>query len=129
MQLRSIFPMSNPPSQPILNGMTSSEITIRPAYADDQMALQRLASLDSAASVPSHPLLVAEVDGELRVALSLHDGSAIADPFYPTSAILGLLRVHARAEMGRERGWRAPRATGFFVPGMRTGRRTPVWSR
>jgi hypothetical protein len=69
-------------------------ITIRPAYADDQAALLRLAALDSA-EAPSAPLLLAEVDGELRAALSPGDGSAIADPFFPTLGLLALLRTHA----------------------------------
>src|SRR5689334_7912331 len=50
-----------------------ASITIRPAYADDQAALARLAALDSAAGVPASPVLVAEVDDELRAALSLAD--------------------------------------------------------
>jgi len=33
-----------------------------------------------AAAPPSRPLLLAEVDAELRVALSLSDGRGIADP-------------------------------------------------
>jgi hypothetical protein len=75
-----------------------ASITIRRAYADDASALARLAALDSAA-VPDGPLLLAEVDGELRAALSLDDGSAIADPFYPTLGLLELLRTHATATM------------------------------
>jgi hypothetical protein len=106
MQLRSIFPMSNSPSQLNIYDMEIQEITIRQAYADDHLVLQRLASLDSARGVPPQPLLVAEVDGELRVALSVRDGSAIADPFYPTAAILGLLRSHVRAN---NRARRVPR--------------------
>jgi hypothetical protein len=97
MQLRSIFPMTTTRSQSNKYDMQTPEITIRPAYADDQLALQRLASLDSAHHVPPRPLVVAEVDGELRVALSVSDGSAIADPFFPTAAIIGLLRGHVRA--------------------------------
>ncbi len=77
--------------------MNTPAITIRPAYADDQLALDRLAALDSAKQAPSHPLLLAEYDGELRVALSLRDGTAIADPFYPTAAVLRMLREHVRA--------------------------------
>jgi hypothetical protein len=73
-----------------------SSLTFRPAYADDYLALLRLAALDSADAVPAAPLLLAEIDGELRAALSLHDGSAIADPFFPTADILTLLRIHAR---------------------------------
>jgi hypothetical protein len=56
----------------------------------------RLASLNTA-PVPDGPLLLAEVDGELRAALALADGSAIADPFHPTLGLLELLRTHATA--------------------------------
>jgi hypothetical protein len=77
-------------------------ITIRPAFAEDDQAIRRLAALDSAERLPHHPLLLAEVDGELRAALSLVDGSAIADPFAPTVHLVALLRTHARAsEMPR----------------------------
>jgi hypothetical protein len=72
-------------------------ITIRPAYADDQLPLARLAALDSADEVPPTPLLIAEVDGELRAALSLRDRTAIADPFHPTADIVELLHAHAGA--------------------------------
>jgi hypothetical protein len=75
----------------------AESITIRSAYADDHQALWRLAALDSAERVPSEPLLLAEVDGELRAALSLVDGAAIADPFFPTLHLLALLRTHAAA--------------------------------
>ena len=74
-----------------------SQILIRPGYADDERALHRLAALDSAAGAPPAPLLVAEVDGELSAALSLTDGSSIADPFRPTAQIVALLRAHAAA--------------------------------
>jgi hypothetical protein len=73
-----------------------SQITIRPGYADDHRALARLAALDSA-TIPAEPLLVAELDGELSAALSLRDGSAIANPFRPTADIVALLRAHAAA--------------------------------
>ena len=63
---------------------TLEPITVRPAYADDERALARLAALDSA-PVPPAPLLVAEVEGELRAALSLWDGTVIADPFHPSA--------------------------------------------
>jgi hypothetical protein len=76
------------------SGVSSASITIRPAYADDQLALGRLAALDSA-EIPSGPLLLAEVDGSLRAALSLADDGAIADPFFPTLHLLELLRAHA----------------------------------
>jgi hypothetical protein len=74
-----------------------TSIMIRPAYADDQPALYRLAALDSAAGVPAAPVLVAEVDDELHAALSMADGSVIADPFFPTQHLVTLLRAHAAA--------------------------------
>jgi hypothetical protein len=77
--------------------LNNATITIRPAYADDESALSRLAALDSAEEIPAKPMLVAEIDGELRAALSLSDGSAIADPFFPTADVVELLRVHRAA--------------------------------
>jgi hypothetical protein len=94
-----------------------ASITIRPAYADDQAALARLAALDSAAGVPASPVLVAEVDDELRAALSLADETVIADPFFATQHLLRLLRAHAAAVTPtRARGSRRPSKrlrTGF----------------
>jgi hypothetical protein len=79
----------------MLHHMNTSEITIRPEYPDDELALIRLATLDSTDGTPAGPLLLAEVDGELRAALSLRDGRAIADPFHRTAALVDLLRRHA----------------------------------
>jgi hypothetical protein len=72
-----------------------AQIVIRPAYADDYQALAHLAALDSAAAVPPRPLVVAEVDGEMRAALSLRDDSRIADPFFPTVGLVTLLEAWA----------------------------------
>lgn len=69
-------------------------VTIRHAFPDDGLAVLRLAVLDSS-EPPSQPLLVAEVDGELRAALSLRDGGVIADPFRRTDALVDLLRARA----------------------------------
>jgi hypothetical protein len=74
-----------------------TEILIRRAYAHDGPDLVRLAELDSAASLPPAPLLVAELDGVLSAAMSLRDGSAIADPFQRTAEVLELLRLQATA--------------------------------
>ena len=96
---------------------TQPEITIRAAYADDELALRRLAAVDSADAVPPAPLLLAELDGELRAALSLADGSVIADPFVRTAEVLELLRVRARAEVAtRRRRARRRRFLGFRAP-------------
>jgi hypothetical protein len=69
-------------------------VTIRHAFPDDALALVRLAALDSS-KVPPRPLLVAEMDGEVRAALSMRDGAVIADPFYRTAAAVQLLRARA----------------------------------
>jgi hypothetical protein len=76
--------------------LSAPSITIRRAYADDESSLRRLAALDSA-PVPPMPLLIAEVDGEPRAALSLCDGAVVADPFFPTVHLLELLALHAAA--------------------------------
>jgi hypothetical protein len=72
----------------------ADSVTIRNAFPDDALALVRLAALDSA-EVPSGPMLVAEVNGEVRAALSLRDGAAIADPFRRTRALVELLSARA----------------------------------
>jgi hypothetical protein len=72
----------------------ADSVTIRHAFPDDALSLVRLAALDSA-EVPRGPLLVAEVDGELRAALSMRDGAVIADPFHRTAAAVQLLRARA----------------------------------
>jgi len=84
-----------------------STVTIRYAFPADAQALARLASLDSSV-VPPSPVLVAEVEGELRVALSLADGAVIADPWHPTTALVQLLRARAR-QLTDDRGRRRTR--------------------
>lgn len=73
---------------------TATTITIRTAGAGDASTIRRLAALDSA-PVPPAPLLLAEVEGEPRAALSLISGRAIADPFHPTLQIVAMLRAYA----------------------------------
>jgi hypothetical protein len=43
------------------------------------------------------PTVVAEVDGALRAALSLRDGSVIAGPFHATSDLLAPWRIRCRS--------------------------------
>jgi hypothetical protein len=74
--------------------LAPDEITIRRAYPDDRDALVRLAALDSR-RLPPGELLVAEVHGEIRAAVSMDTGTAIADPFRPAAAIVRLLRMRA----------------------------------
>jgi hypothetical protein len=69
-------------------------VILRVATEDDFPKLLRLAALDSA-TPPPPPLLVAEVAGELLVAVSMADGRAIADPFTHTEALVALARLRA----------------------------------
>jgi hypothetical protein len=70
-------------------------VTVRLYSTEDQGPLARLAALDSS-EPPHQPVVVAEVGGELRVALSLNDGSLVADPFHLTAGVADLLRAYAR---------------------------------
>src|SRR5919197_2948253 len=92
-------------------------VTIRRSHAGDRAALQRLAQLDSR-RLAEGELLVAEVEGELRAALPLGGGSAIADPFRPTAALVSLLGVRAAQIRAAEsaRDAHTEGATPLYVP-------------
>jgi hypothetical protein len=102
-----------------MNTTNSLPVTIRAAYPDDAPALWRLAALDSA-SVPAEPLLVAETDGQLRVAVSMSDLSAIADPFVPTAHIVEMLREHIVRTADTPSRRRRFGAGPILAPGLRT---------
>ena len=70
-------------------------LTLRLATSADRPALTRLAELDQA-SRPAEPVLLGVVMQRPIAALSLHDGSVIADPFSPTAELVELLRLRAR---------------------------------
>ena len=103
-----------------MTNTSHATIVIRPAYADDRSSLIRLAAVDSA-TVPSEPLLLAEVDEQLRAALSVSDGSVIADPFFPTRDLIELLRTHAVAVDPRRRTRRTRRQARRFRPNFASG--------
>ncbi len=71
-------------------------IAIRHATDADARTLEELAILDSREALRG-PVLIAEVDGVIRAALDLSDGSVAADPFAYTGELVDLLRLHARA--------------------------------
>jgi len=75
--------------------MSTHILTIRPAAAADREPLAKLAALDSA-SVPEHPVLLAESAGRPLAALSLGGGGVIADPFERTADVVSLLELRAR---------------------------------
>ena len=77
-----------------LNPKVGQPVTMRVAGPGDEAALQRLAALDSQRA-PEGDVLVAEVGGELRAAVDVESGAAIADPFRPTSDVVSLLRERA----------------------------------
>jgi hypothetical protein len=94
---------------PVRRSPVDEWVTLRFAFPDDALALARLAALDSA-SAPAEPVLVADVGGELRVALSLSDGRLVADPFHRSGPLVELLRARARqleggGAAGRRRAW------------------------
>ncbi|HTT29142.1 MAG TPA: hypothetical protein VMG37_12070 [Solirubrobacteraceae bacterium] len=103
--LRQIGAHSRTPSPSSLRGGAVSDlaIVIRPNRRDDERALARLAGLDCA-PVPAEPLLVAEVGGELRAALSLRDNAVIADPFHFTAQLVTLLRMRAEQLVAERSG-------------------------
>jgi len=70
-------------------------VTLRFASPADERPLARLAALDSSAP-PAQPVLLAEVDGQLRAALALSGGAVVADPFHPTADLIDLLHAQAR---------------------------------
>ena len=70
-------------------------LTMRLATSADGPALSRLAELDEAPT-PAGPLLLGVVMQRPVAALSLEDGSVIADPFMPTGDLVELLRLRAR---------------------------------
>jgi hypothetical protein len=79
--------------------LLTNTISIRAATPDDAHSVTQLALLDSA-EPPTAPLLLAERDGRLQAALSLSDGTTIADPFAPTAELIALLHVRAERLRG-----------------------------
>jgi hypothetical protein len=88
--------------EPAMTALNDTSITIRRTTADDTPALRRLAQLDGA-RLPEGDLLVAEVDGELRAALRVFDSAYVADPFFPSRELVGLLDVRAKRLRREER--------------------------
>ena len=70
----------------------TSPLVIRHATSADTADLERLAALDSSPPL-SGDILVAAAGGELRAALSLESGHAVADPFWPSAELVDVLRA------------------------------------
>ena len=78
-----------------------AEISIRYARPGDLSSLARLSELESKA-LTEGPWLAAETRGVLAAALSLADGTVLADPFRPTANLLSLLELRAAQLEGRK---------------------------
>ena len=76
----------------------SEPITITHSTEADAPSVWRLAALDDRRP-PHGPALLAYVGGELRAAVGLLDGRAVADPFHHTAELLEMLRLTAREEV------------------------------
>jgi hypothetical protein len=79
-----------------MTATTDTAIVIRRATDADAPALRRLAQLD-ASRLPEGDVLVAEADGEIRAALRIADSAYVADPFFPSRALVGMLDTRAKA--------------------------------
>lgn len=89
--------------------MTAQTVVLRHATTADEQSLRDLAAIDSQ-RLPAGPFLVAEVEGRPYAALSLSDGSAVADPFERTAELVELLRSHGAATASQERRRRISRS-------------------
>jgi hypothetical protein len=69
-------------------------VVIRESVRSDAEHLRRLAQLDSA-RLHDGPMVVAEINGEIRAAVAIDDGSVIADPFRRTADLVALAAMRA----------------------------------
>lgn len=99
------------------NGPVTGEksVTLRFGSRADEGPLALLAALDSSKPL-AHPVLLAEVDGQLVAALALSDGAVVADPFHPTLDVIELLRERARQFDPKSRIRRSGRCRFRFLP-------------
>jgi len=81
--------------------MYYSAYGIRRAFERDAEELRHLAAIDSQRPVRGR-VLVATQHGEIRAALSLDDGNAIADPSKPSGSLVAALRARARGVRAHE---------------------------
>jgi hypothetical protein len=93
----------------------SEAVTIRRGLPRDHEQVVRLAQLESA-RVPPGEVLVAEVAGQVVAAISLADGSCVADPFVLTRDVVQLLRARAAQlwRSGKQRTRRGSRVVAWL---------------
>lgn len=105
LQTAGVAARGGDPQEPAIPATTP--VTLRFAFPDDLGAIAQLAALDSC-EPPAMPVLLGEVGGQLRAALSLLDGTVAADPFHPTVGLVDLLRARARQLGGGDLAPRRP---------------------
>jgi hypothetical protein len=71
--------------------MTDQPLTLRIARPADDLAVRRLAQLDSSRP-PSGRVLLAVVGSEAVAALGVDSGSVVADPFRRTAGVVAVMR-------------------------------------
>jgi hypothetical protein len=105
---------------------TGHAVTLRLALASEEHEIARLAALDSART-PAWPVLLALVNQEARAAISLTDGTVVADPFEPTAELVELLHARSRQlAAGGEVTWpRRLRLAGRRRPPLARASMTP----
>ncbi len=107
--------------------INTDSLAVRRLSADDGTALRFLAGRDTA-PIPAGELLGAEVGAHLVAAVSLTDGTVVADPFRATAAAVEMLELRAQQLKDRDKPKRGrkiripriPRARGALagsVPG------------
>jgi hypothetical protein len=72
-----------------------NDMVLRAARPTDELALRRLAALDSVRPLKG-TALVAEVEGRTIAAIDVTNGRVVADPFEHTADAVELLRVRAQ---------------------------------
>ncbi len=82
----------------------ATEITIRAARAEDMSEIARVAGRDTH-ELPAGPLLMAMAGDRVRAAISLTDGSFVADPFHRTTELVEMLRIRAGAVRDSRNGF------------------------
>ena len=89
--------------------MQGDAITIRNSNLSDLPAVHELAQLDGGVE-PQGDMLLAFVDGALRVAVGRMDARVVADPFHLTRDLVELVKAHMASERprgGTVHGWLA----------------------
>jgi hypothetical protein len=77
-----------------MTNIQTDPIVLRPSRGEHP-EIRRLAALDTADALEG-AVLVAEVAGAPRAAISLTDGRVVADPFSSTTDLADLLRLRAQ---------------------------------